>query len=149
MTANRATYAILAHHHHPRILIRRIRASRHPPADYLSVFPPREERAFIKALFAPQTTSREALRFIFAKRANSLSLSLLPRCFAIRRLRSGEANVSVQLPFRKIMDIVRQPVAAPSFSRKICGFGPRRISAPLFLPALPRRVLSLLMVFAN
>jgi len=30
MTENRATYAILAHHHYPRLLIRRIRASRHP-----------------------------------------------------------------------------------------------------------------------
>lgn len=30
MTVNRATYAILAHHWHPRILIRRIRAARHP-----------------------------------------------------------------------------------------------------------------------
>lgn len=30
MTVNRATYAILAHHRHPRILIRRIRAYQRP-----------------------------------------------------------------------------------------------------------------------
>jgi len=73
MTANRATYAILAHHHHPRILIRRIRAGSDALRATLDGRPglpaPRhrreEERALIRALCAlASQTSRSELLFL-------------------------------------------------------------------------------------
>jgi len=63
MTANRATYAILAHHHHhPRILIRRIRAGSDAPRAALDGRP---------SLPAP----RQRVSITEKKRGSSLGLS--------------------------------------------------------------------------
>lgn len=87
-----------------------------PAISPFPAFPLREERAFIKVLFVLQTTNREAaVRLIFSRRVNFLFLS---RRFSIFiDLRFGEIH-RAQLPFRKIMDIVKQPVATRGVSHE-------------------------------
>jgi len=102
MTANRATYAILAHQHHPRILIRRIRAGSdalRAAEDRISPRVTSEERKRSSLGLRKQVVQRSELLFLIKidrsrfSRARARKLAFPPRSGLL-----SEKNAGVKQP---------------------------------------------------